>query len=424
MSHSYFLSSDNPIATVEQRDLEATALHLLQRPELQKARTMAAILWRNVMAHPAREQMSRFDGMIDEYVFHYALRAANSDALNPKILRIMAPPSHWFGRDVPGSRWGGDSPDFIYRMIPLAHGSRYEIHGHSTCAQPPSTTYSMMTSNASPATLSLLDNADMRVAADGKFVITIDDSPAQGRANHLQTQPGLEHLLVRDALGDWLTQSPHALRVYLLDKSNSPPLTDEEMAQRAARYLIDALYYAFYCTQSGSGQALNELRVPVSSASFGGMPTQWGTKGNLQLEDDEALVVNANAAGALFRDTVLCDQFFMSLNYWSRTGSYNNAQMAADDDGRFTYVVAHQDPGVHNWLDTGGLRRTVFGHRWQAFPRGHVGETPTISARVVKFKDLMHELPAGVRLIDAVGRREQLMRREAGFKRRFIDGLK
>jgi hypothetical protein len=117
---------------------------------------------------------------------------------------------------------------------------------------------------------------------------------------------------------------------------------------------------------------------------------------------------------------VLCDFFFMSLNYWSRTGSLNMNQMAADDDGCFTYVVAHQDPGVYNWLDTGGLRRTIFGHRWQVLPRNGSAEAPFLSARTVKFKELETALPRGARRIDGTGRREQIARREAGFKRRFV----
>ena len=420
-SDNYFLSTENPIANIDQRDLEATALRLLERPELQKARSIATILWRNVMAYPAREQMSRFDGMIDEYVFHYALRAANGDASYPKLLRIMEPPSRWFGREVPGSRWGGDSPDFIYRVIPIAHGARYEIRGWTTCKDPPTATYSLMSSNASPVTLSLLDSLDIRVDGSGEFGITIDATPAEGRANHLQTTAGADHMLIRDALGDWLTQTPNRLRVQLLDTPNRAPRTDQELAQHAARSLLESIYFAYYCTQSGSGQPPNELRVPISSAPFGGMPTQWGTKGNLCLEDDEALIVTANAAGALFRNVVLCDLFFMSMNYWSRTGSLNTTQMAMDDDGRFTYVVAHQDPGIHNWLDTGGLRRTILGHRWQAIPRGVSGEVPMVSARIVKFGNLDRELPHGVRRIDTTARREQIARRQAGFKRRFID---
>ncbi len=421
MSDAFFLSAGNPIATVDQRELEAKALSLLDRSEVKKARAIATILWRNAMAYPARDQSSRMEAMIDEYMFYFALRAANSDALYPKILRISEPPHRWFGRDLPGSRWGGVSPNFTYRMIPLAHGMHYELHGRTTCKDPPTVTYSVMSGSASPATLSLLDSLDVRVESNGEFIITIDDQPAGTRANHLQTRPGVDHLLIRDALGDWSTQTPNRLKVKSLDKPNRAPLTEDDFAQRLARDAIDCLYYVYYCTQSGSGQAPNELRVPVSSAAFGGMPTQWGTKSNVELADDEACVLTANAAGALFRDTTLCDLFFVSLNYWSRTGSLNMTQMAADADGRFTYVIAHQDPGIHNWLDTGGLNRVIYGHRWQAIPRNAAAETPTIATRVVKFSDLDKSLPPGVQRIDAAGRRAQIAQREAGFKRRFIE---
>jgi hypothetical protein len=422
MPEDYYLSSENPIANIDQRDLEALALRLCERPEVQKARAVATALWRNVVAHPAREQMSRFENMIDEYVFHYALRGANSDGWNPRILRIMAPKGRWFGHNVPGSRWGGDSPDFIYRMIPIAYGARYEIRGQTTCDPPPSTTYSLMSGNAAaPSTMSLLDSLDMQSGESGEFVITIDPTPAEGRVNHLQTKPGADHLLIRDALGDWLLQTPNRLRVRLLDTSDRAPLTEAERAQHAARSIADSLYYTYYLTQSGSGQPPNDLRVPASSAPFGGMPTQWGTKGNLYLKDDEALIVTANAAGALFRNVGLCDLFFMSMSYWSHTTGLNMSQMAPDADGRFTFVVAHQDPGVHNWLDTRGLRRTIFGHRWQAIPRGPSQELPTISTRLVKFADLDNVVADGVRRMDARARQEQLARRTEGFNRRFVD---
>jgi hypothetical protein len=421
-SEIYFLSAENPLATVDQRELEATALRLLTRPEVQRARMIVSVLWHNAVAHPAGDQMTRFKNMVDEYMFHYAMRAANSDACHPKIARFMAPAHRWFGRDVPGSRWAGDSPDFIYRIIPIAHGGRYELSGRPTCDHPPLVTYALMAENtAAPVTQGLLDSINMTTHENGEFVVTIDASPGEGRANHLQTQPGADHLLIRDALGDWLTQKPNALRVRRLDGANRAPLSDEELVPRATRNLLESLYYTYYCTQSGSGQPPNQLRAPSSSAAFGGMATQWGTKGNLCLEDDEALIVTANAAGALFRNVMLTDAFHMSLNYWSRTGSLNMTQMAADEDGRFTYVVAHEDPGVHNWLDTGGLRRTIFGHRWQAFPRSGSNEIPTISARAVKFIDLEKELPKGVKRIDVTARREQIAQREAGFNRRFID---
>jgi len=418
----YFLSGENPVATRDQCDVEARALRLLARPEVERARAIVSVLWRNAVAYPAADQMARFENMIDEYMFHFAMRAANGDPHHPKIARFMAPPHRWFGRDVPGSRWAGDSPDFIYRTVPIAHGGRYEIRGRATCPEPPSVNYSLMADNtAAPVTQGLLDSLDMTFERDGAFIITIDAAPAEGRRNHIQTKPGADFLMIRDALGDWLAQSPNALRVQRLDEPHDPPLSDEVLARIAARNALEGVYYTYYCTQSGSGQPPNEVRAPLSSGAFGGMPTQWGTKGNLCLDEDEAMIVTANAAGALFRNVTLTDAFHMSIDYWCRTSSLNHRQMAADEDGLFTYVVAHHDPGVHNWLDTGGLRRSIFGHRWQAFARDGAGETPTISARKVKFKDIDTALRPGVRRIDAAARKEQIARREAGFKRRFVD---
>jgi len=417
----YALSAENPLATVDQRALEDLALRLAQRPELQRAREVVTMLWRQVSEYPARDQMSRFDNMIDEYMFHYTSRAVNSDANYPKVFRFMAPAHRWFGRDLPGSRWGGDSPDFIYRLIPTGHGGRYEIRCRPMGDKPPTISLQLLATRAAPVSLGVLDSLGMTLDPGGEFVISVDETAADGRSNHLQTKPGVDHVLVRDELGDWLNQKPHDIRVRRLNAPERAPLSEEEFAQRAAQFALDGVYYTYYTTRSGAGQLPNDVRRPVSSRAFGGLPTQWGTKGNLELGDDEALIATANAAGAVFRNVMLTDVFHMSINYWSSTSSLNMVQMAANQDGRFTYVVAHKDPGVHNWLDTNGLTRTIFGHRWQSIPSAYDGETPTIAVRIVKFKDLDRELPAGVRRMDAAARREQLAARAAGFKRRFID---
>ena len=413
---------ENPLATIDQRRIEDRAIALLARSELQQARRIVTLLWQNVAAWPARDQADRFANMIDEYLFHHAMRAANGDPAHPAAIRFMAPPHHWFGRDVPGSRWAGDSPDFVYRTVPIAHGGRYEIHGTTTCAVPPSVNYSLMADNtAAPVTLALLDSLDMTVAADGSFVVTIDATPADGRPNHIQTRRGAEFLMIRDALGDWLTQSPNRLAVSRLDPAGLPA-DDEDLARRAAKIAIEGVYYTYYCTRSGNGQAPNTIRPPQSSAAFGGMATQWGTKGNLALGDDDALIVRSNAAGATFRNLTLTDAFHMSIEYWQRTSSFNMVQMAPDDDGDFSFVIAHRDPGVHNWLDTGGLRHTIFGQRWQAFARDGSAGTPWMTVEQVRFDQLEGKLSAGVRRIDAAGRAAQIDARRAGFARRFFEG--
>jgi len=411
----------NSLATEAQRRIEDRAMALLLRPDIQRVRGIVTMLWQNVAGWPSRDQADRFDNMIGEYMFHHAFRAANGDANHPEVARFMAPPHRWFGRDVPGSRWGGDSPDFIYRTIPIAHGGRYEIKGRPTCAEPPTVNYSLMADNtASPVTQTLLDSLDMEFDSDGSFTITVDGTPAEGRRNHIQTKPGADFIMVRDALGDWIAQSANALAVTRLDPAGGP-MDEDAMARHCARIALDNVYYTYYCTQSGAGQPPNQIRPPMSSAAFGGMATQAGTKGNLDLGEGDALIVRSNAAGAQFRNLTLTDAFHMSIEYWQRTSSFNAQQMAADEDGNFTFVIAHRDPGVHNWLDTGGLRRTIFGQRWQAFKRGEANEDPWMTVRQVKFDALDKELPGGVRRIDAVGRHDQITAREIGFQRRFAE---
>ena len=368
-SDSYFLSATNPIATAAQREREDMAMRLVQRMELHKARGVAEFLWREGMRHPAADQMDHFARSMDEYVFHYAMRAVASDPYEPHAIRFMVPPHRWFGREVPGSRWGGDSPDFIYRMIPIEHGGRFEIHVRPTCARPGSSHYAQMSdSTSAPTILNLLDVLDYPLDVNGELVITVDDSPANGRPHHIQTLPGAQQIWVRDALGDWTGQSCNRLTVKRLDTPKRGPLSEEELAQRAAKALVDGVYYIYWCIMTCITLPPNEMSKPMSSAGFGGMASQYTAKVNLDIAPDEAYIVRANHAGAHFRNFCPSDKFMLSLNYWDKVGSLNMHQMQPDTDGLFTYVVAHQDPGRaqldrhrrawqdHHWPALAGLR--------------------------------------------------------------------
>jgi hypothetical protein len=187
----YFLSAANPVANVDQRRLEDRALRLIRRPEVEKVRETATFLYREVWQNLAGEQMPHFDNTMEEYVFHYAMRATGSDGNYPGVARFMLPAHRWFGRDVPGSRWGGDSPDFAYRILPVAGDGRYVIRDRPTCDKPPTAHYAVMSDNtAAPTIMSLLDGLVLVTESDGSFTITADADPANGRSNHIQLQPG------------------------------------------------------------------------------------------------------------------------------------------------------------------------------------------------------------------------------------------
>ena len=418
----FFLSETNPCANVDQRDIEDVAMRLIRRPEVERARAHASLLWRSVAEYAAGPQMSRFEEMMDDYTFNYALKAANGDPTRPRVLRSYVPAANWFGRDVPGSRWGGDNPDNAYRLIPIAAEGRYEVHGRRMPGGIANVTYALVANSATSVTLSLLEDCDLKFEPDGSFVITVDDRPTGGLVNHIQNKPGALFLFIRDAMGDWQTETPNALRVKRLDTGPGPAASEADMAELAAKYVVADVYLLYWFTRLNYNMPINVMREPRGSGAVGGLRSQMGSQGTIRLADDEAMIITSTSGDAAYRGIVLHDIWYRAIEYWKRQSSLNTGQMVPDADGRYTFVVAHTDPGIANWLDTGGLGETFALHRWQGLPREGSGHAPpTIRSEVIKLKDLESRLPPGVRRIGAAERRQSLERRLAAYQRRFAD---
>ncbi len=75
-----------------------------------------------------------------------------------------------------------------------------------------------------------------------------------------------------------------------------------------------------------------------------------------ELDADEALIVEFDAHDGLWMFTNM-GVFFNSMDYLYRPVSYTPSRTKTDRDGRIRLVIAHGDPGVHNWLDTQGFER-------------------------------------------------------------------
>jgi hypothetical protein len=112
--------------------------------------------------------------------------------------------------------------------------------------------------------------------------------------------PGAYQIWVRDALGDWETQSAHALSIRRLDGATTAPLSEEHAAERAARHATDGAYYAYYCVRSIAALRANEMKPPMSSGAMGGMATQRTCRANVCLAGDEAMIITTTSGGALF----------------------------------------------------------------------------------------------------------------------------
>lgn len=417
---AYFLSARNPVANVDQRDLERLAIRLFERPDVRAASNTAATMWRRVSDRlMPPDQMALFDEHVRDYCFKCTLVAANTDANYPRVLRVYGESADWLGHRVPSSKWGGDNPDNAYRIIPIDAGGHYEIMGQRQTEPSTYVTFQLVGNSTTSATLASLEQGDMQISDDGSYTITLDDTPANGRQNHLQIPPGTLYLFIRDSMGDWETQQPDALQVKRLTAPTRGPLSEDELAAKAIRNILNDVFYAYYA-QRLFFNGPQAMTPPEPAGSVGGLVTQHGSLGHFTLAEDEAVIITANSAEAAYRNIVLHDLWLRSLPNRNNQISLNNAQMAADADGRYTCVLSRMDPGVHNWLDPMGLQDVLILCRWQGLGRQN-SQVPMIESRKVKLSQLPASLPAGVVQVTPDERRHQIARRQAGYDRRFLD---
>lgn len=66
--------------------------------------------------------------------------------------------------------------------------------------------------------------------------------------------------------------------------------------------------------------------------------------------------------------------FFTSMDYLYRPVSYTSNRTKVDRDGRVRLILAHDDPGYHNWIDT------------QGFERGHLANRNLLTDRITEFR--------------------------------------
>ncbi len=88
-----------------------------------------------------------------------------------------------------------------------------------------------------------------------------------------------------------------------------------------------------------------------------GTPDQTYALGRFELGPGEALVMDARIPRGVYSSVVLWNQFGQTLDTRLHTATLNDAELVTRPDGTVRVVVAHDDPGVPNWLDAAGRTR-------------------------------------------------------------------
>jgi len=126
---------------------------------------------------------------------------------------------------------------------------------------------------------------------------------------------------------------------------------------------------------------------------------------------DEALVVEFDRHDGFWMVTNM-GAFFNSMDYLYRPVSYTPSRATVDPDGKIRLVLCHDDPGLHNWVDT---QRFELGNLTY---RNVQGSVPTaIRTQLVKRAQLDEALPRDAARVTPVERIAQMRERFDGIRR-------
>ena len=224
----------------------------------------------------------RFDEAFAEVMFSAAVWSSNQDKLRPKVSCITRLAHPVDGRRIPGSRWGIDNPDSVYRVIPISGDERYEIHGRVGEHRMTENYFTLW--DAHMGTVDVLNGRTMEVDSDGSFTITVDADPADGRPNHVRSTAEAHEFYIRDVLLDWARDDPNHFEVQRLGGSpGTPARTLDEQAEATAAMMA---YFANFTGKLSHGvykTPANHFNLAWSADKVGAMRNQVYVMGRFDL---------------------------------------------------------------------------------------------------------------------------------------------
>ena len=309
-------------------------------------------------------------------------------------------------------KWGMDCPDCIYTGAGLRGGETYRLWGNRGTAR--YVGLQAMAGMASSANV-LLDELDL--GPDGEVDLILSADPHEG--NWLPIAENATALVVRHFFYDWDTEVASSLSIERLGAAGERAArAPEDPRAVVARQLIALGDFVVanleFFLQFSRPEAPNTFLPPLDGTAMGAAAENRPVIGSWELAPDEALVVEVSPPQGLYWSYSLGNPWWETIDYAAHQSSLNGSQAAVDDDGILRVVIAHEDPGIGNWLDTAGhsagpvILRCV---------RTETAPVPT--TRLIKFSDVGSSLPAGAQRVTTGERRATLAARRLAVSKRF-----
>jgi hypothetical protein len=325
--------------------------------------------------------------------------------------------------------WGGTNPDADYLYAALHPDYSYHLRGtrgrvHLFAVETYAGDFTDMARiQACGTRYDVLGGpGNIAYGPRGEFDIVLSREEREG--NWLPIPDGAAHLLVRSCYYDWdVTDRPHV--VIEREGASFPPpsATVDAMTGRLERFLqflrIGPQICAkaadmYFSADSGTvrfppwslqGDPDYEHQISLRDQLYG--------QGHYQCDAGEAVLLEVAVPPCPYWSFNLSSPYLENSEWHLRQNSINGHQSVIDSDGVFRAVIAHEDPGVPNWLDTGNHTAGIIQGRF-LLPAC----TPQVTLQVVPLSQLRDRLPVDTPVVSPEARHEALRQRALAVQRR------
>ena len=267
---------------------------------------------------------------------------------------------------------GSDNPDNYYQTAAVRGDFEYRIFGRRNTVK-----YLGFGTQAGhygqgggmPPT-GRVEAGELQVGEDGDFDLIVSRNPQAGNWLPMTTESGT--LIVRQTFLDRETEVPAKLHIERIncpdDEKRPSPLTPEQIdaGLKSAGTLVAGAAMLFANWARGFKKHSNSLPMfdPDVSLAAGGDPNIVYYHSHWAVAADEALVIEAMPPECEHWNFQLNNYWMESLDYRYHKIHTNKHLAQYEDDGSIRLVVAHEDPGLPNWIETAGHASGTMCFRW------------------------------------------------------------
>jgi hypothetical protein len=308
--------------------------------------------------------------------------------------------------------WGGPNADNVYRHARVSPTCTYVVRGRmNSCDDFALAIREGFRHTDTPGTLAELTASDIGIGPGDEFTLLLGGSGPE--PNRLPLPDGSVMCSVREYYFDWLEREP---ATWTIERLTGEPVPGPSFADRMEEALQlteqSLVFWADYMHSARARQEDNAFGSKVDVPR--GLRISQFLFCFFDLGPNEALVVETRIPDARYWSFQLYGlEYFRPLDI-GRTTSLNHRQIVRGVNQHVHVVVAPEDPGVPNWLDTMGRRTGLLNYRhfWGA-------PLPSPQTRIVPMVDVRDVLPPDTAIVASAQREAEILARRRHLSWRF-----